>query len=120
MHEDLNRVQDKPYIETKEADGREDEVVAAEFWENHKRRNDSIIVDLFQGTNCYISNIIWTRTVRLSLLYIGQFKSTLVCPDCAKVSITFDPFMYLSLPLPGLLTKTVCVHHRQYALSFIY
>ncbi|CAI0402304.1 unnamed protein product [Linum tenue] len=31
----------------------------------------------------------------------GQYRSTLVCPICKKSSITFDPFMYLSLPLPS-------------------
>lgn len=30
----------------------------------------------------------------------GLFKSTLVCPECRKVSVTFDPFCYLSVPLP--------------------
>lgn len=30
----------------------------------------------------------------------GLFKSTLVCPECKKVSVTFDPFCYLSIPLP--------------------
>ncbi|OUC44895.1 hypothetical protein D917_08767, partial [Trichinella nativa] len=30
----------------------------------------------------------------------GLLKSTVVCPECDKVSITFDPFCYLSLPLP--------------------
>jgi ubiquitin carboxyl-terminal hydrolase 15 len=41
----------------------------------------------------------------------GQYKSTLVCPKCNKVSTTFDPFMYLSLPLPcsakRIMTVTV-------------
>ena len=27
-------------------------------------------------------------------------SSTLVCPDCGKEAITFDPFLYLTLPLP--------------------
>ncbi|ORX65596.1 cysteine proteinase [Linderina pennispora] len=27
-------------------------------------------------------------------------SSTLVCPKCENVSVTFDPFMYLTLPLP--------------------
>ncbi|KAL0346940.1 UNVERIFIED_CONTAM: Ubiquitin carboxyl-terminal hydrolase 8 [Sesamum calycinum] len=31
----------------------------------------------------------------------GQYRSTLVCPFCKKLSVTFDPFMYLSLPLPS-------------------
>ncbi|XP_049935881.1 ubiquitin carboxyl-terminal hydrolase 10-like isoform X2 [Nymphaea colorata] len=87
LHEDLNRVKRKPYIETKEADGRPDEEVAEEFWANHKARNDSIIVDICQG----------------------QYKSTLVCPVCSKVSVTFDPFMYLSLPLPSTATRSMTV-----------
>lgn len=39
----------------------------------------------------------------------GQYKSTLVCPVCGKISITFDPFMYLSLPLPSSVTRSVTV-----------
>jgi ubiquitin carboxyl-terminal hydrolase 6/32 len=70
-------VLEKQYVELKESDGRPDEEVAQEAWENHLRRNRSVIVDLFQG----------------------QLKSTVKCPDCGKISITFDPFMYLSLPL---------------------
>ncbi|KAB2000951.1 hypothetical protein ES319_D12G267500v1 [Gossypium barbadense] len=87
LHEDLNRVKQKPYIEMKDSDGRPDEEVAAECWKNHKARNDSVIVDVCQG----------------------QYKSTLVCPVCSKISITFDPFMYLSLPLPSTITRTMTV-----------
>ena len=46
---DVNRVKKKPYIENKDDDNRPDEVVANQFWKNHLDRNDSIIVDLFQG-----------------------------------------------------------------------
>lgn len=83
LHEDLNRVLKKPYVENPDWNGGgEKELVkhAATAWEGYKKRNDSVIVDLFQG----------------------QYKSTLVCPECEKVSITFDPFMYLTLPLPVL------------------
>lgn len=52
--------------------GPADEVkLATEAWKGHLARNNSIIVDLFQG----------------------QLKSTLVCPICSRVSVTFDPFM---------------------------
>ncbi|KAK2163342.1 hypothetical protein LSH36_81g02038 [Paralvinella palmiformis] len=78
LHEDLNRVKNKPYTSEVDSDGRPDEVVANEAWARYKSRNDSFIVDLFQG----------------------QYKSKLVCPVCKKVSITFDPFMHLSVPLP--------------------
>ncbi|XP_077241064.1 ubiquitin-specific protease 8 isoform X2 [Tasmannia lanceolata] len=87
LHEDLNRVKHKPYIEAKDADGRPDELVADEFWANHLARNDSIIVDVCQG----------------------QYRSTLVCPVCNKVSVTFDPFMYLSLPLPSTTMRSMTV-----------
>jgi hypothetical protein len=30
----------------------------------------------------------------------GLYKSTLDCPKCGYHSVKFDPFMYLSLPLP--------------------
>ena len=30
----------------------------------------------------------------------GQYKSKVVCPDCKKESITFDPFTTVSLPIP--------------------
>ncbi|XP_076074330.1 ubiquitin carboxyl-terminal hydrolase 19-like [Mytilus galloprovincialis] len=78
LHEDLNRVRKKPYTGTVDSDGRPDHVVADEAWEVYKKRNNSFIVDLFQG----------------------QYKSKLVCPVCGKVSITFDPFLYLQVPLP--------------------
>ncbi|CAB4286344.1 unnamed protein product [Prunus armeniaca] len=87
LHEDLNRVKHKPYIKSRDADGRPDEDVADEYWANHIARNDSIIVDVCQG----------------------QYKSTLVCPICNKVSVTFDPFMYLSLPLQSTTTRTMTV-----------
>ncbi|KAF3952305.1 hypothetical protein CMV_022127 [Castanea mollissima] len=48
LHEDLNRVKHKPYMKTRDADGRPDEEVADEYWANHIARNDSIIVDVCQ------------------------------------------------------------------------
>jgi len=30
----------------------------------------------------------------------GQYKSTLQCPKCKRVSITFDPYMSIPLPIP--------------------
>ncbi|XP_048878468.1 ubiquitin carboxyl-terminal hydrolase 4 [Brienomyrus brachyistius] len=85
LHEDLNRVKKKPYVALSDADGRPDEVVAKEAWTNHRLRNDSIIVDIFHGL----------------------FKSTLVCPECSKISVTFDPFCYLTLPLPMKKDRTM-------------
>jgi ubiquitin carboxyl-terminal hydrolase 15 len=39
----------------------------------------------------------------------GHYKSTLTCPTCSKTSVTFDPFMYLSLPVPSTAQRTMTV-----------
>jgi ubiquitin C-terminal hydrolase len=49
MHEDLNRVKKKPYVEMQDSEGRPDEVVSAEHWNAFIARNKSIIVDLMYG-----------------------------------------------------------------------
>lgn len=49
MHEDCNAIEKKPYIEQPDYDGRDDEVVAAEFWNSLQQRDQSIFVDLFYG-----------------------------------------------------------------------
>lgn len=49
MHEDLNRVTKKPYIEMSEEPNRPDVIVAKEFWDAFTARNKSIIVDLMYG-----------------------------------------------------------------------
>ncbi|KAI0971631.1 hypothetical protein F4678DRAFT_70075 [Xylaria arbuscula] len=84
LQEDLSRVKKKPYIEkpdsTDEMIGDPEAIrkMAEEVWDITRKRDDSIIADLFTGL----------------------YKSTLVCPVCDKVSITFDPFNNLTLQLP--------------------
>ncbi|KAL3942542.1 MAG: hypothetical protein SGBAC_003288 [Bacillariaceae sp.] len=77
IHEDLNRVKNRPYIEDKDCDGRSDENDAIESWKNYLRRNKSLVVDLFQG----------------------QLKNTCTCLTCGHKNIRFEPFMYLSLSI---------------------
>jgi len=79
LHEDLNRVLDKPFTLSVDDQGRPDEEVAKEAWSRHLKRNKSIIVDLCQG----------------------QLKSVVRCPDCERKSVTFDPFMFVSVPIPS-------------------
>ncbi|XP_063243702.1 uncharacterized protein LOC134542986 [Bacillus rossius redtenbacheri] len=64
-----------------------DEIEADKHWEKHLSTNQSIIVDTFQG----------------------QFKSTVVCAVCKHVSVTYEPFMYLSVPLPHAMERQICV-----------
>ncbi|PVV02083.1 hypothetical protein BB560_003475 [Smittium megazygosporum] len=86
LHEDLNRILKKPYIELQDSGERPDFEVSNEQWDAYKQRNDSIIVDLFQG----------------------QLKSSVTCPVCDKRSTVFDPFMYLTLLLPS--DHSICLN----------
>jgi len=81
----LNRVKNKPFTETIESENQPDYEVGLKSWENHLKRNQSIIVDLLHG----------------------QFKSKITCPTCNRISITFDPFNSVSLPIPAKLEKEI-------------
>lgn len=93
LQEDLSRVRNKPYIE--KPDSTDDMIndpqairsMAEKVWDISRQRDDSVIADLFTG----------------------MYKSTLQCPECNKISITFDPFNTLPLPLPleTVWSKTV-------------
>ena len=78
LNEDLNKTTKKEYVELKEKGENEtDEQCARRFWDINLKRNDSIITDLF----------------------CGQYKSTITCPECGWINITFDPFDTINLPL---------------------
>mmetsp|Transcript_26533 Transcript_26533/g.61941 ORF Transcript_26533/g.61941 Transcript_26533/m.61941 type:complete len:1205 (+) Transcript_26533:50-3664(+) len=81
LHEDGNRVPyPRPIVEDPEVEGKTDRDVASEAWAKYLTRNNSRIVELFQF----------------------QLRSEVTFPDTAKQykSLTFDPIMYLSLPVP--------------------
>ena len=78
LHEDLNLVKIKPYIEKVDCDNLEDEQASIISWNWFLERNKSFFVDLMYG----------------------QLKSTLKCPKCFKTSITFDPFLTFSVNIP--------------------
>lgn len=80
IHEDLNSVSNKPYIEIEEkAKDESDEEASKRWWEKHLLRENSIIVDLFHG----------------------QFRSTITCNYCDRVAVSYDSYMFLSLPIPS-------------------
>uniref|UniRef100_A0A1B6G0Y3 Ubiquitin carboxyl-terminal hydrolase n=1 Tax=Cuerna arida TaxID=1464854 RepID=A0A1B6G0Y3_9HEMI len=95
LHEDLNRIQEKPYSQNEENEEEDDATLSRSSWESFLRRNDSIIIDHFHG----------------------MLKSRLVCPDCEKVSIKFDTFSTLSLPLPMECDRTMKVCYVPYDQS---
>ncbi|BGP31840.1 ubiquitin-specific protease doa4 [Rhodotorula toruloides] len=84
LHEDLNLVLNPPSPRPPspgyEAHLRRlPEVVAADLeWSIYRERNDSVVIDFFQG----------------------QIRNRLECLDCHRVSTTFSPLQTLSLSLP--------------------
>ncbi|KAL7520743.1 hypothetical protein ACHAWX_005453 [Stephanocyclus meneghinianus] len=90
LHEDTNRVTKKPYVEKPEQEEDESDDVAAEkAWGVHLQREDSRVFEYF----------------------MGQIKSRLQCTTkgCGRVSTTFDPSMYLSVPIPGSMDREIKV-----------
>eukprot|EP00418_Pyrodinium_bahamense_P062160 CAMPEP_0179076270 /NCGR_PEP_ID=MMETSP0796-20121207/34017_1 /TAXON_ID=73915 /ORGANISM="Pyrodinium bahamense, Strain pbaha01" /LENGTH=734 /DNA_ID=CAMNT_0020773523 /DNA_START=59 /DNA_END=2263 /DNA_ORIENTATION=- len=89
LHEDLNRTRKRPpYQERKDLAEKDlcrkgEERYAAEAWREHLRLHCSVFVDLCQG----------------------QLRSHVQCCECGCASVTFDPFLFLSLPMPPGLQR---------------
>jgi len=83
LHEDLNKVRNKPATQEPNCKGKSDQEASDIWWKNNLKRNNSIIMDTIGG----------------------QYKSTVQCPDCEKISISFDPFLMISVPIPFVDNK---------------
>ncbi|GAA5909250.1 hypothetical protein JCM8208_005624 [Rhodotorula glutinis] len=103
LHEDLNLVVDPPPPRTvspeREAQlERLPEVVAADQeWEQYRVRNDSIVIDLFQGF----------------------MRNRMECMHCQTTSTTFSPLQTLSLSIPEPRSPRRAVSLSQCIDSFL-
>ncbi|BGP39848.1 ubiquitin-specific protease doa4 [Rhodotorula kratochvilovae] len=85
LHEDCNYVVKKPPPVEMTPEREHDletlppQVMSDREWQIYKMRNDSFIVQCFQG----------------------QFRNQLRCLTCQKTSTTYNTFMPLSVPIPG-------------------
>ncbi|KEP52774.1 ubiquitin carboxyl-terminal hydrolase [Rhizoctonia solani 123E] len=85
LHEDLNRIIVKPQFEEltpereAELERMPKQLAGAHEWARYKRRNDSIVVDYFQG----------------------QFCNQMQCLTCGQTSTTYNAFLNLSVPIPA-------------------
>ncbi|ODM93227.1 Ubiquitin carboxyl-terminal hydrolase 11 [Orchesella cincta] len=75
-----------------EAEGSQQEILspvqkAQEYWEKYMKENNTVVASTFQG----------------------MFKSAVTCSECSFISETFEPFMYLSLPIPRVMEKQLSV-----------
>ncbi|KAI6164667.1 hypothetical protein EDD17DRAFT_1561941 [Pisolithus thermaeus] len=90
LHEDINRILIKPAnnhsTPEREAELEKlpQQVASEQEWTIYKMRNDSLVVDYFQG----------------------QFRNRMECLTCHHTSTTYNSFMYLSLPIPASKSGT--------------
>jgi ubiquitin carboxyl-terminal hydrolase 4/11/15 len=85
IHEDSNRILNKPYVANVEGKGKENDGELGRLsWVAYLKRNYSVVTDNF----------------------IGQFKSRVDCTTtgCGNTSVTFDPFTIISLSIPNLVS----------------
>lgn len=95
LHEDLNRILKKPPVQMTpereaELERLPQQIASQQEWSVYRMRDDSIVVDFFQG----------------------QFRNRMECLTCRKTSTTYNSFMYLSMPLPqtrGRATLQQCL-----------
>eukprot|EP01059_Diplonema_ambulator_P001743 TRINITY_DN11468_c0_g1_i4.p1 TRINITY_DN11468_c0_g1~~TRINITY_DN11468_c0_g1_i4.p1 ORF type:complete len:605 (+),score=62.55 TRINITY_DN11468_c0_g1_i4:187-1815(+) len=82
LHEDVNRVTQKKYSEDKKND------TPASAWGGYLSRNQSVVVDLFHGLA----------------------KSNLLCDKCGHQSTSYDPLMYLQVPVASCQQPSRCFY----------
>src|SRR3569833_982313 len=87
LHEDFNDMSKKPYMECRDSENRSDEEVRAHYWEGFQKREK----------------------------FYGQLKSRVRCTVCNKISISFDPFNILSVPIP--IHKEIKLSIKYFPLS---
>ncbi|KAJ6245939.1 ubiquitin carboxyl-terminal hydrolase [Anaeramoeba flamelloides] len=80
LHNDLNQPElNTDSIELDQNNNTQNvEKLAKQSWQNYKMKNNSIIVEQFQGL----------------------LQNKITCTNCSKTYCKFDPFMFLSLPIP--------------------
>eukprot|EP00835_Amoeboradix_gromovi_P001291 NODE_56_length_25944_cov_0.235287.p5 type:complete len:476 gc:universal NODE_56_length_25944_cov_0.235287:6752-8179(+) len=87
LHEESNFILKDPVpIHIDENDQNPDPRIV---WQKYKQRFDSPIIDLFSG----------------------QYKGTVQCQTCNHISNTYDPFQFVSVPIPSSLN--ILVFHDQ-------
>lgn len=102
LHEDLNRVLQKPAPFTPSPEREAElerlppQVASAQEWALYRTRNDSIVVDYFQGQ---FRNRLQCMTCQHVSPHL-TWPHLLLTPD-VQTSTTYNAFMYLTLPLPS-------------------
>lgn len=96
LHEDINLISVKPYIENpdyKTYKGTEEQL-SQQYWANYLRRNCSFIYALFSG----------------------QMKTIMQCKKCNSKKVHFDPFNSLNIPIPE--SKNIFIYVKLFRLPF--
>ena len=76
---------------------------ADRYWEKYLAANDTVVARTFQVNQ----NLGFLLTKSIIIQLQGLFKNTVVCSVCQYPSVTFEPFMYLPVPLPNAVVRQV-------------
>ncbi|GBG31075.1 Ubiquitin carboxyl-terminal hydrolase 2 [Hondaea fermentalgiana] len=90
LHEELNEVKDKAYKEIQDDENAQGAERARAWWAHYESLNQSVVKDIF----------------------VGQLCSRVTCSRCGHVSMVFDPFWSLSIPVPdeASCSLAACMH----------
>ncbi|OMJ24105.1 Ubiquitin carboxyl-terminal hydrolase 4 [Smittium culicis] len=107
LHEDLNRIYDKPYIEIPDSNNRPDSVVADEQWEIYKKRNDSVIVDLFQDVKKVISQVTSSNFEEILICEVYMGRIYRILDDSEPISELDQDENFCAYILPFSVSKSI-------------
>jgi ubiquitin C-terminal hydrolase len=72
--------------------------------------HQSVVVDLIHYTHyTHTLHKLYASSYQSVVvdLFQGQLRSMIHCPVCGHKSVTFDPFMFLSMPIPIVNDKVL-------------
>jgi ubiquitin carboxyl-terminal hydrolase 8 len=104
IHEDLNRIIVKPQFEEltpereAELERMPKQLAGAHEWARYKRRNDSIVVDYFQGQFCNQMQCLTCGQVSLNQWFQREINVNAIVD---QTSTTYNAFLNLSVPIPA-------------------
>lgn len=101
LHEDLNRILHRPNGQSTaereaELERLPQQIASDQEWKIYRMRNDSLIVDFFQGQ---FRNRLECLTCHKVCLFASI--KVLYCLMIIQTSTTYNSFMYLTLPVPA-------------------
>lgn len=111
LHEDLNRIINKPDMEIFDIDSTQIHKMGNKMWESIIKRDDSIIMDHFCGL--FITEVCYfivTFLKKFEQFNFVVFNIQMICQTCNKREVNFEEYKYLSTPIPKRYNQSLSLH----------